>query len=1064
MWIVRLALNRPYTFVVLSLLLLILGPVVMLRTPVDIFPNIDIPVIAVVWTYNGLSPEELSSRITTNFERSITTTVNDVEHIESQTVNGFSVIKIYFQPHVNIAQAVAQVTANAQSTLRAFPVGTTPPNILQFNASNVPILQLALSGKGLSEQQLFDFGQNFIRGQLAEINGAAVGSPYGGKTRQILVDIDTQKLQQHGLSSGDVVNAMGIQNIILPAGTVKMGDFEYQVETNSSARTIQALNDLPIRSVNGATTYVHDVANVRDGYPPQTNIVRVDGQRSALLSVQKVGSVSTLEIIKNVREFLPFIKTQMPPELEINPIADQSVFVRAAINGVVREAIIAACLTAVMILVFLGSWRSTIIIAVSIPLSVICSLLLLAALGETFNIMTLGGLALAVGILVDDATVEIENINRNLEEGKEVEQAILDGAAQIAVPAFVSTLAICIVFVPMFFLTGVARYLFVPLAEAVVFAMLASYFLSRTIVPTMAKYLLKGHEHDRADQARASRNPFKRFQIAFEHYFENLRGYYHSVLYVCLQNRGVFMVALVSFWIVSIVALYPWLGQDFFPSVDGGQFKLHVRAHTGTRIEDTARLCDSVENVIRQQIPAKELGAIVDNIGLPYTGINMSYSNSAPIGSGDADILVQLNEGHHPTEKYTSAIRDQLTAAFPGTTFYFLPTDMVSQILNFGRPAQIDVQVIGTALEQDHALAENMLDQIRKIPGTTNLRIQQPFNLPRWTVNVDRVQALQVGYTQRDVAQDILVGLSGSFQTTPSFFLDPRTHVNYNVVVETPQYDVQNLQQLQSFPVALNGSSHEPQLLGNLATFTRGVEQGTVSHFDGRPVIDIYGTVEGTDLASVSKQIDAIVNKAKEHMPRGSQIVVRGQIETMRSSFLGLVLGLLGSIVLVYALIVVNFQSWLDPFIIIAALPGALAGIVWMLFITGTHISVPALTGAIMCVGVATANSILVVTFSKEQLDSGLSAMDAALSAGFTRFRPVVMTALAMMIGMVPMALGLGDGGEQNAPLGRAVIGGLLLATFGTLTFVPALFAFMHRNHNFSAQWMPVAQQKESQA
>ena len=1064
MWIVRLALNRPYTFVVLSLLLLILGPVVMLRTPVDIFPNIDIPVIAVVWTYNGLSPEELSSRITTNFERSITTTVNDVEHIESQTVNGFSVIKIYFQPHVNIAQAVAQVTANAQSTLRAFPVGTTPPNILQFNASNVPILQLALSGKGLSEQQLFDFGQNFIRGQLAEINGAAVGSPYGGKTRQILVDIDTQKLQQHGLSSGDVVNAMGIQNIILPAGTVKMGDFEYQVETNSSARTIQALNDLPIRSVNGATTYVHDVANVRDGYPPQTNIVRVDGQRSALLSVQKVGSVSTLEIIKNVREFLPFIKTQMPPELEINPIADQSVFVRAAINGVVREAIIAACLTTVMILVFLGSWRSTIIIAVSIPLSVICSLLLLAALGETINIMTLGGLALAVGILVDDATVEIENINRNLEEGKEVEQAILDGAAQIAVPAFVSTLAICIVFVPMFFLTGVARYLFVPLAEAVVFAMLASYFLSRTIVPTMAKYLLKGHEHDRADQARASRNPFKRFQIAFEHYFENLRGYYHSVLYVCLQNRGVFMVALVSFWIVSIVALYPWLGQDFFPSVDGGQFKLHVRAHTGTRIEDTARLCDSVENVIRQQIPAKELGAIVDNIGLPYTGINMSYSNSAPIGSGDADILVQLNEGHHPTEKYTSAIRDQLTAAFPGTTFYFLPTDMVSQILNFGRPAQIDVQVIGTALEQDHALAENMLDQIRKIPGTTNLRIQQPFNLPRWTVNVDRVQALQVGYTQRDVAQDILVGLSGSFQTTPSFFLDPRTHVNYNVVVETPQYDVQNLQQLQSFPVALNGSSHEPQLLGNLATFTRGVEQGTVSHFDGRPVIDIYGTVEGTDLASVSKQIDSIVNKAKEHMPRGSQIVVRGQIETMRSSFLGLVLGLLGSIVLVYALIVVNFQSWLDPFIIIAALPGALAGIVWMLFITGTHISVPALTGAIMCVGVATANSILVVTFAKEQLDSGLSAMDAALSAGFTRFRPVVMTALAMMIGMVPMALGLGDGGEQNAPLGRAVIGGLLLATFGTLTFVPALFAFMHRNHNFSAQWMPVAQQKESQA
>jgi multidrug efflux pump subunit AcrB len=1064
MWIVRLALNRPYTFVVLSLLLFILGPVVMLRTSVDIFPSIDIPVVAVVWTYNGLSPEELSSRITTNFERSITTTVNDVDHIESQTVNGFSVIKIFFHPHVNISQAVAQVTANAQTLLRIFPVGTTPPNVLQFNASNVPILQLALSGKGLSEQQLFDYGQNFIRTQLAQINGAAVGPPYGGKNRQILVDIDTQKLQQYGLSSADVVNAMGAQNIILPAGTVKMGNFEYQVETNSAPTTIQALNDLPIRTVNGATTYIHDVANVRDGYPPQTNIVRVDGQRSALLSVQKVGSVSTLDIIKNVREFLPFIKTQLPPAMGIDPIADQSVFVRAAINGVVREAVIAACLTAIMILIFLGSWRSTVIIAVSIPLSVICSLLMLSALGETINIMTLGGLALAVGILVDDATVEIENINRNLEEGKEVEQAILDGAAQIAVPAFVSTLAICIVFVPMFFLTGVARYLFVPLAEAVVFAMLASYFLSRTIVPTMAKYLLKGHEHDRADQARASRNPFIRFQITFEHYFEKLRAYYHGVLNVCLQNRGVFIVSIVTFWVVSIAVLYPWLGQDFFPSVDGGQFKLHVRAHTGTRIEDTARLCDAVEAVIRQQIPASELGPIVDNIGLPYSGINLSYSNSAPVGTGDVDILVQLNENHHPTAQYTRALRDKLVTAFPGTTFYYLPTDMVSQILNFGLPAQIDVQVVGTALYQDHALAESMMDQISKIPGTTDLRIQQPFNLPRWTVNVDRVRAQQVGYSQREVAQDILVGLSGSFQTTPSFFLDPRTHVSYSVVVETPQYDVQNLQQLQSFPVAFSGSSHTPQLLGNLATFTRGAEQGTVSHYDTRPVIDIYGSVDRTDLASVSRKIDAIVQQAKLHMPRGTQIVVRGQIETMRSSFIGLLLGLLGSIVLVYALIVVNFQSWLDPFIIISALPGALAGIVWMLFVTGTHISVPALTGAIMCVGVATANSILVVTFAKEQLDSGLNSTEAALSAGFTRFRPVVMTALAMMIGMVPMALGLGDGGEQNAPLGRAVIGGLLLATFGTLTFVPAFFAFMHRNDNVTNVVPPVEQRDEAHA
>ena len=1050
MWIVRLALNRPYTFVVLCLLLFILGPVMVMRTPVDIFPDIDIPVIAVVWTYNGLSPEELSSRITTTFERSLTTTVSDVEHIESQTVNGFSIVKIYFYPHVNISQAVAQVTANAQSVLRIFPVGTTPPNVLQFNASNVPILQLALSGKGMSEQQLFDYGQNIVRLQLAEINGAAVGTPYGGKSRQILVDIDTQKLQQYGLSSADIVTAMGSQNIILPAGTVKMGHYEYQVETNSAPSTIQALNDIPIRTVNGATTYIHDVANVRDGYPPQTNIVRVDGQRSALLSVLKVGSVSTLDIIKNVRGFLPFIRNQLPPAMQVDPIADQSVFVRAAISGVVREAIIAACLTAVMILVFLGSWRSTIIIAVSIPLSVICSLIMLSALGETINIMTLGGLALAVGILVDDATVEIENINRNLEEGKEVEQAILDGAAQIAVPAFVSTIAICIVFVPMFFLTGVARYLFVPLAEAVVFAMLASYFLSRTIVPTMAKYLLKGHEHDRVDQARASRNPFIRFQIIFEHYFEQLRSYYHGVLNVCLKNRGVFLFSIVGFWVISIVVLYPWLGQDFFPSVDGGQFKLHVRARTGTRIEDTARLCEAVEDVIREEIPANELGPIVDNIGLPYSGINLSYSNSAPVGTGDADILVSLNENHHPTAKYTSALRDKLVSAFPGTTFYYLPTDMVSQILNFGLPAQIDVQVVGTALEQDHALAEKILDQMSKIPGTTDLRIQQPFNLPRWTVDVDRVRAQQVGYSQNDIARDILVGLSGSGQTTPTFFLDPRTHVSYNVVVETPQYDVQNLQQLQSFPVAVNGSSREPQLLGNLASFTRGAEQGTVSHYDARPVIDIYGTVEGTDLASVSKKIDAIVDEAKKKMPKGTQIVVRGQIETMRSSFVGLVLGLLGSIVLVYALIVVNFQSWLDPFIIIAALPGALAGIVWMLFITGTHISVPALTGSIMCVGVATANSILVVTFAKEQLDSGLNSMEAALSAGFTRFRPVVMTALAMMIGMVPMALGLGDGGEQNAPLGRAVIGGLLLATFGTLTFVPAFFALMHRKDNLT--------------
>ena len=1044
MWIVRLALRRPYTFVVLSLLLLILGPVVILRTPVDIFPNINIPVVSVVWNYAGLSPQQLSDRIVVQFERSLTTTVNDIEHTESQTLNGVSVVKVYFQPSVNISQAVAQITAIAQTGLRQYPPGTTPPLIIQYSASSVPVLQLGLSGNGLTEQQLNDYGTSFIRTQLATVEGASIPFPYGGKQRQVQVDIDTQKLQAQGLSAADVVNAMSTQNIILPAGDVKMGQIDYEVESNSAPETIAGLNNLPIKTVNGTTIYMHDVANVRDGFPPQTNIVRVDGQRASLMSITKTGNASTLDIISNVRAQLPHIRDQLPPALQIRPISDQSVFVRAAISGVVREAVIAACLTAIMILVFLGSWRSTLIIAVSIPLSVICSLLTLAALGETINIMTLGGLALAVGILGDDATVEIENINRNLEEGKEVERAILDGAAQIAVPAFVSTIAICIVFVPMFFLGGVAKYLFVPLAEAVVFAMLASYFLSRTIVPTMAKYLLKGHEQDRAEQARASRNPFKRFQIAFEHYFEKLRTWYHGALGLCLEYRGVFLLSLVAFWLGSLLVLYPWLGQDFFPSMDSGQFKLHVRAHTGTRIEDTARLCDEVENDIRAEIPKAELGTIIDNIGLPYSGLNLSYSNSAPVGTGDADILVSLGEKHRPTAEYMRTLRDKLNHDFPGTEFYYLPTDMVSQILNFGLPAPIDLQIAGLQVDQDHALAEQLMQQISRIPGTTDLRIQQPFNLPMFTVNVDRTRAQEVGYSQRDVASDLLTSLSGSFQTTPTFYVNPQNHVSYNVAVQTPQYDVMNLQQLENFPIASNGQP--PQILGNLASVVRGAEAGTVSHFDAQPIIDIYGSVDRTDLASVATRIEKIIADSQSKLPRGSRIFLRGQIETMHSSFQGLMFGLLFSIVLVYALIVVNFQSWLDPFIIISALPGALAGIVWMLFITGTHISVPALTGAIMCMGVATANSILVVSFAKEQMELGLSAADAALTAGFTRFRPVIMTAMAMIIGMVPMALGLGDGGEQNAPLGRAVIGGLLLATFGTLTFVPAFFSLMHRN------------------
>jgi CzcA family heavy metal efflux pump len=1046
MWIVRLALKRPYTFVVLSLLLFIIGPVVMLRTPVDIFPNIDIPVVSVVWNYAGLSPEQLADRIVLPFERNLTTTVNDIDHTESQTLSGVSVVKVFFRPTVNISQAVAQVTAIAQTALRQYPQGTTPPLVIQYSASSVPVLQLGLSGTGLSEQQLNDFGTNFIRTQLATVQGASTPFPYGGKQRQVQVDVDTQKLQAYGLSASDIVNTVSTQNIILPAGDMKIGHIDYQVETNSAPSSIAALNNLPIKTVNGATVYIRDIGNVRDGFPPQTNIVRVDGQRASLMTIQKTGNASTLNIIADVRAQLPLIAAQLPPALKIQPIADQSVFVRGAISGVVREALIAACLTAAMILIFLGSWRSTIIIAVSIPLSVICSLLMLAALGETINIMTLGGLALAVGILVDDATVEIENINRNLEEGKEVEHAILDGAAQIAVPAFVSTISICIVFVPMFFLGGVARYLFVPLAEAVVFAMLASYFLSRTIVPTMAKYLLKPHTEDHEQSARPSRNPFKRFQVTFEHYFEKLRNWYRGLLTFCLEYRLGFLFSIVAFWVASIVLLYPWLGQDFFPSVDGGQFKLHVRAKTGTRIEDTARLCDQIESVIRREIPQSELGTIIDNIGIPYSGLNLSYSNSAPVGTADADILVTLAEKHRPTAEYTHELRDKLTQGFPGTEFYYLPTDMVSQILNFGLPAQIDVQLVGQQLPQNRAVAEKMMQQISQVPGTTDLRIQQPFNLPIWTIDVDRTRAQQVGYSQRDVAVSVLTSLSGSFQTNPTFYLNPQNHVSYNVAVQTQQYNVQTLQQLENFPIATNGSTQQPQILGNLASIRRGSEQGTVSHYNARPVIDIYGAVEGTDLASVSNKVEQIVKDSKGKLPRGTEIYVRGQIQTMHTSFTGLVYGLLFSIVLVYALIVVNFQSWLDPFIIIAALPGALAGIVWLLFLTGTHISVPALTGAIMCVGVATANSILVVSFAKEQMELGLNATEAALSAGFTRFRPVIMTALAMIIGMVPMALGLGDGGEQNAPLGRAVIGGLLLATFGTLTFVPVFFSFMHRN------------------
>jgi multidrug efflux pump subunit AcrB len=1059
-WIVRLALRRPYTFAVLALVLLILGPLVALNTPTDIFPSIDIPVVAMVWHYSGLSPQQMAERIIVQSERSLTTTVNNIEHIESQSLNGIGVIKIFFQPKVNIASAVAQVTAIAQTQLRQLPPGTTAPLILQYNASSVPIIQLGLSGQGMSEQQLNDYGLQAIRTQLVTVDGVGIPYPYGGKQRQVQVDLNVPALQAKGLSPVDVVNTLGAQDVILPSGTVKIGPFEYDVETNSAPPKLEELNDLPIRAAHGNVVYVRDVAHVRDGYPPQTNIVRVDGQRAALLSIIKTGDASTLDIVQGVRDKLDVIRPQLPPNLKVTPLADQSLFVRAAIDGVVREAIVAACLTAVMILIFLGSWRSTVIIAVSIPLSILSSLLALSALGQTINIMTLGGLALAVGILVDDATVEIENINRNVDQGKDVVQAILDGAQQIAVPALVSTIAICIVFVPMFFLSGVAKYLFVPLAEAVCFAMMASYILSRTVVPTMAKYLLRGHEHEAAarERAKTSRNVFIRFQGAFERGFDGLRLRYHAVLELCQRHAKLFLVGFMGLAVASAALLYPYLGQDFFPSVDSGQFKLHVRAHTGTSIEETASLCDRIDRTIREVIPARELTTIIDNIGLPYSGINTTYSNSAPVGPGDADILVSLKQEHGPTAGYVQRLRQELHRRYPGVTFYELPVDIVTQILNFGLPAPLDIQVVGNDQAGNRAWAERLLDRIKTVPGTADLRIQQPMDNPTLQVDVDRTKALQMGLTQRDVATSLLTATSGSFQTSPTFWLNPKNGVSYSVAVQAPEYALDTLQDLANIPLSpppapgtaspvVGGppGGRPTQILGNVATIRRAASPGTVSHYNIAPVIDIYGNVVNTDLASVDAQIEKLVDQARRELPRGSRVFVRGQVETMRRSFRGLVAGLVFSIVLVYLLIVVNYQSWLDPFIIIAALPVALAGVVWFLFVTHTRISVPALTGAIMCMGVATSNSILVVSFAREQLDELRGdARAAALAAGFVRFRPVLMTALAMIIGMVPMALGLGDGGEQNAPLGRAVIGGLVFATVSTLFFVPTFFHVLH--------------------
>jgi multidrug efflux pump subunit AcrB len=1044
MWIVKLALKEPHTIVVLIILIFLLGTLAIVRTPVDIFPNIDIPVVSIIWNFNGLPPQEMADRIISVTERNLTTIVDNISHLESQSLYGIAVVKVFFQPGVSIDRAIAQITASSQTQLRQLPQGTTPPLIITYSASTVPILQLGLSGQGMSEAQLNDYGLNFIRTRLVTVEGAAVPYPYGGKQREVQVDLNTAALQSKGLSALDVVNAITAQNLILPTGTSKIGTKEYDVDiTNAAPVTIEQLNRIPVKTTGTTTIYIGDVAWVRDGFPPQTNIVRVNGQRASLLTVQKNGNASTLSIIAGIKALLPQIKTTVPSALDIKPLADQSIFVKGSIQGVVREAIIAACLTAVMILVFLGSWRSTIIIAVSIPLAILCSIIIFSALGETINIMTLGGLALAVGILVDDATVEIENINRNIAMGKEIEHAILDGAQEIAAPAFVATLSICIVFLPMFLLSGVARFLFVPLGEAVVFAMLASYMLSRTVVPTMAKFLLRGHEHD-AEHTKPSRNPLVRMQVRFEQAFERLRDRYHGLLERFLHHRRAFVIAFYAACFGSLALIVPWLGQDFFPTVDSGSFNLHLRAPTGTRIEETARLCDLVERSIRQQLPPGEISNIIDNIGLPYSGINTSYNNTGTVGTSDADILATFAVNNHKTAEYIHDLRISLPKEFPGVTFSFLPSDMVTQILNFGLPAPIDIQVVGQNLEGNQQYATKLLEQVKYVSGIADARIQQPFDEPYLHLWMDRTKAQQVGFNASSIAQNVLISLGGSFQTSPTFWVDPKNGVSYQIATQTPQYRVDTLQQLAGMPITGPSPTAPPSLLASFASIQRGTGMAVVSHYNIQPVIDIFGAVQGRDLGAVAGDVTRILDQTRNQLPRGSQVVMRGQVQTMRSSYTGLLTGLAFAIILVYLLIVVNFQSWLDPFIIISALPAALAGIAWFLFATHTTLSVPALTGTIMCMGVATSNSILVVRFATEQMEAGKDPVAAALQAGFTRFRPVLMTALAMIIGMMPMALGMGDGGEENAPLGRAVIGGLLFATASTLFFVPIFFSIVH--------------------
>ncbi len=1038
MWIVRVALDRPYTFIVLAILILVAAPVMIQRTPTDIFPNIDIPVVSVDWVYQGLNPEELEGRLTSVFEKQLSLLVDNIEHTESITFNGQAIIRIYLHPGASIDRANAQITAASQTALRNLPPGILPPQIQNFSASTVPILQLGLSGDGLSEQQLNDIGQNSIRPPLATVPGTVVPSVYGGKQRSMLVNLDPSQLQAKGLAPVDVLAAMARQNVVEPGGTAKIGSTEYDVKLNSTPSTLEGLSNLPIKQIGTTTIYLRDVATVSDGSTPQTNIVRQDGKRGVLLVLLKSGEASTLDVVKGALGKLPRIKEGLPPTMKIKPIGDQSIFVRASINGVIREAIIAATLTGLMILLFLGSWRSTVIIAVSIPLSILSSIIVLGLIGETINIMTLGGLALAVGILVDDATVTIENIERYLEEGHALRDAILEGAAQISVPALVSTLCICIVFLPMFFLTGVARFLFVPLAEAVVFAMLASYVLSRTLVPTMAMYLLRAHDH----QAVPSNNPLARFQRGFERVFERTRTLYESLLARLVAARVLFVPVFLLGCALMLV-LIPFLGQNFFPSTDNGAFILHMRARTGLRIEETARLCDLIEESIRKTVPPDQIDNILDNIGLPYSQTNLQHATSGLWGATDADILVSLTPDHRPTADFVRTLRQKLPKEFPGTQFYFLPSDIVTQILNFGLPAPIDVQIDGPDDAGNRKVAAKILEQLRAVPGLVDTRLQQPNDFPVLSISVDRTKALQGGYTQLDVGSSTLNILSGSGQLSPSFFLNPKNGVNYSIVTRAPQYEIQSLQDLQNIPLT-SPQAKTPEILGDVATISRSSEMPVVTHSDIRRTLDLYAGVQDRDLGAVAKDVQRIMDRNKSGLAKGNFISLRGQVETMQSSYIGLLYGLVFSILLVYLLIVVNFQSWLDPFIIITALPAAISGIVLFLFLTRTTLSVPALMGAIMCMGVATANSILVVSFAKQRLEETGDAIASAIEAGATRFRPVAMTALAMIIGMIPMALGAGEGGEQNAPLGRAVIGGLLLATVATLIFVPAVFALLH--------------------